>query len=236
MVYKWLNIIQNICLPPVCALCSEAALAHLALCNHCHKHLEFLENSCKRCALPLPSSCQTGVCGRCICHPPEFDLCISLFPYEGTIRSLVLGLKFNKQLRNARLLGQLLADHITMRQHALPDCLVPVPLSRQRIRERSYNQSLELARPLQKHLHIPINLQLVRRVRHTPPQSQLKFAQRAGNLHQAFAPGKGCIPEHVAIIDDVVTSGATANAIARVLKDGGAKTVEVWSIARSIKK
>ena len=236
MVYNWLKIIQNFCLPPICALCSETALADIALCSDCYKRLDFLDNSCQRCALPLPPASKTGLCGQCIYHPPKYDRCISLFAYEGTIRALVLALKFNKQLRNAHLLGQLLAEQIQQCQPVMPDCLVPVPLSRQRIRARSYNQALELSRPLERQLHIPINMKLIKRTRHTPPQSQMKFAQRAGNLRHAFRLGKAELPEHVAIVDDVVTSGATVNEMAKLLKKGGVKTVDVWCIARSIKK
>lgn len=235
MVYKWTNNIQNWLLPRTCVLCGQAGQETLALCFGCHNDLNIIENSCQLCAIPLPESALGGLCGKCIHEPPAFDASLSLFAYETPVSQLIQSLKFHQKLVNAHLLGNLLATHIAERHQPLPDCIIPVPLHGKRLRERGFNQSLELARPVSRSLGIPITQNLLHRVRHTPAQSRLKFRERAKNVHKAFALNAASVPAHIAILDDVVTTGATCNAIAVLLKNAGAEKIEVWSIARSIK-
>jgi len=235
MVYKWINNIQNWLLPRTCVLCGQAGQETLALCCECHNDLKIIENSCQLCAIPLPQSAQGGLCGKCIHEPPAFDSSISLFAYETPVSQLIQSLKFHQKLAHAHLLGNLLATHIAARQLPLPDCILPVPLHAKRLRERGFNQSLELARPVSRALGIPIAQNLLQRVRHTPAQSQLKFRERAKNVRKAFALKAATVPAHIAILDDVVTTGATCNAIAVSLKKAGAEKIEIWSIARSLK-
>ncbi len=235
MVYNWINNVQNWLLPNHCILCSQQGQATLPLCRECHNDLISIENPCRLCAMPLPESAHSGICGKCIHQPPKFDSSTCLFVYDSPISQLIQAMKFHKKLVNARLLGNLLAAHIAERQQMLPDCIIPVPLHPKRLRERGFNQSLELARPVSRALNIPIAQNLLKRVRHTPPQSRLKFRERDKNVRKAFLLNDQTVPAHIAILDDVVTTGSTCNAMAALLKKAGAETIEVWSIARSLK-
>jgi len=235
MVYKWLNNVQNWLLPNNCTLCGQRGQENLALCRDCQLNLNTINSACERCAIPLPDSVQSGICGQCIIEPPNFDNSISLFVYETPISQMIQSLKFNRKLANARLLGNLLATHLEERKHPRPTCILPVPLHHKRLQSRGFNQSLELAKPVSRVLDIPITQHLVKRIRHTPPQSRLKFRERDKNVNMAFELNGHAIPKRVAILDDVVTTGATCNAIAGLLKKAGAEHVEVWSLARSLK-
>ena len=229
------NNIQNWLLPNVCTLCGQAGQGHLALCADCHKELKFIGNACIQCSLPIEDTYTSIVCGRCMQEPPAYDRTLCLFVYETPARQLIQALKFHKKLAHARLLGTLLGLALKQREIARPDAILPVPLSRKRLRERGFNQSLELARPVSRALGIPIQHHLLERVRDTPPQSQLKLKERHKNIRLAFQAGQYSIPDHVAIIDDVMTSGSTCHEVARTLKQAGAKRVDVWCVARAIK-
>ncbi len=233
MVYNWLNNIQNWLLPTTCTLCGQHGQESLALCKECHNDLIFIENSCSQCSLPLPATASGNRCGQCQQHPPAFDNAICLFAYRPPVSQLIQGLKFHDKLGHARLLGTLLAMSLSERVQAWPDCILPVPLSDKRMRQRGFNQSLELARPIGRRLNIPIAPGLVRRVRHTEPQIELKYQQRRSNIRDAFQLSGASVPTHVAIIDDVVTTGSTCNEMATVLKTAGVERVDVWSIARA---
>jgi ComF family protein len=144
---------------------------------------------------------------------------------------MIYALKFKRQQELARLFGELLAASLTATP--LPDCLVPVPLHPSRYRTRGFNQALEIARPLADRLKLPLCPNLCRRVRPTPPQRLLDAQTRRQNLRGAFqatADLSGC---RIALVDDVLTTGATADALAAVLKQAGAKQVEVWVLARA---
>jgi ComF family protein len=233
MVYNWLNNIQDWLLPHTCTLCGQAGQKNLSLCSDCHNDLIFIDNSCKQCAIPLPVTATGGLCGQCLQQPPAFDHTISLFIYRPPVSQLIQALKFHDKLGHARLLGILLAMSLTKRLQTRPDCILPVPLSRKRLRERGFNQSLELARPVSRALDIPIASTLLRRVRHTSPQVQLKYQERHKNIRNAFQLLEHKVPEHIAIVDDVITTGSTCNEMANVLKKAGAKRVDIWSVART---
>jgi len=234
MVYKWLNNIQNRFIPYFCALCGERAQAHIALCETCYNQLNYLENNCIQCAQPIIGSSEFRVCGQCIRQPPYFDQAISLFAYNTPVQQLIARLKFQKKLNLARLFGTLLSQRIqTLQNGGLPDCIVPVPLSNQRLRERSYNQAVEIARPISSALNIPMDHSLLKRIRHAPPQSSLDLKMRHKNVRNAFSVTRQNLPDHIAIIDDVVTTGATCNELARLLKKAGVRKVVIWSIARA---
>ena len=182
------------------------------------------------CAMPLSAS-KEGVCGGCLNHASPLDSSMIPFLYGAPLDHLLLGLKFSQQLTNAHLLGGLMADAIVTRGDELPDCILPVPLHHSRLRERGYNQALELARPIAKQLGVPLAEGLAIRVKHTAAQSSLEKKDRLRNIKGVFAV-RGELPDHIAIIDDVVTTGSTVNELARVLRCGGAKRVVVWACAR----
>jgi len=241
MKYQWFalntyfrNNIQNRLMPYYCPVCGERAQPHIALCESCENELGKPENRCIQCALPLAKAAGKQTCGQCLRQPPYFDQTISLFTYDTIIQHLIAGLKFQKKLSLARLFGTLLCDEIKkQRGKDLPDCIAPVPLSGKRLRERGYNQAVEIARPLSRTLDIKLDSRLFRRLRHTPPQSSLGLEARTSNVRHAFTINSQSLPAHVAIIDDVMTTGATCNELARLLKKAGVKRVEVWSIARA---
>jgi len=146
---------------------------------------------------------------------------------------LLRQLKFHQQLHLAPLLGGLLADGLAVRETALPESLLPVPLHPQRIRERGYNQSLEVARVVAQRLGITLNPGLCVRQKATAPQTALDGKARRRNLRGAFCVQAGTLPRHVAVIDDVVTTGATVRELAQTLRQSGIDTVEIWACARA---
>lgn len=235
MVYKCLNIIQNKLLPSTCTLCGLRGQSHLALCRDCHKELKFIANCCRQCALPLVGTDASSLCGQCLQEPPAFDRSVCLFNYAPPVKQLILSLKFRDKLAHARLLGQLLALAVKHQADDLPECIVPAPLSRQRLRQRGFNQSLELARPVSHALGIALQQRLLERIRDTPPQSQLNLQERRQNIRKAFRCRQQKSPGHVALVDDVMTSGSTCHEMAHVLKQAGATRVDVWCIARAVR-
>lgn len=231
MVYKWLDAAQFLLFPPRCQLCGAPGVARRDLCAGCHGDLPWLGAACVHCAAPLPATGHT--CGDCQRRPPRFDRVLAPFRYGPPLDHLVQRLKFHQDLAAGRLLGELMAERVLADRIPLPDCLLPVPLHPTRLAERGFNQALEIGRPIRKALGIPIAPRLVRRVKATATQSLLPAARRAGNLRGAFAVAGGPVPEHVAILDDVLTTGATTGELARVLKRAGVKTVQVWVVARA---
>ena len=174
------------------------------------------------------------VCGRCLARPPAFDRVFAAFPYAPPIDNLVRSLKFGKRLYCARLLGALLAVRATS-NHALclPDCFVPIPLHPTHLRRRGFNQSLEITRVLSRRLKMPFDECCLKRVRANVPQTALPAKQRLRNPKGAFALQYAPPGRSIAIIDDVMTTGATANEVARVLKRAGTARVEVWVVGRT---
>jgi ComF family protein len=124
--------------------------------------------------------------------------------------------------------------HIENSITAKPDCIIPVPLHSRRLRERGYNQALEIARPLAKHLNIPIDVTSFRRIKATVPQAMLSYDDRANNIRGAFAINKAISYKHIVVIDDVITTGATITEFCKTLLQSGDVTIEVWALARAI--
>ena len=142
--------------------------------------------------------------------------------------------KFNGDLHLARLLGGLLADAIQSDDQPLPELILPVPLHHRRLRERGFNQALELARPIAERLGLPLNWRYARRNRATDPQSELPAKLRSHNIKGAFTVAPGLAASHVAIVDDVMTTGHTVNELAMMLRRSGVKSVSVWVCARAV--
>lgn len=232
-VDEWPRIIQQWLYAPTCLLCDTPGHDGMDLCPGCMDSLPYAIHACPRCAIALPAEAPpTTPCGRCQKKPPAFDAATTLFRYEEPVRHLLHALKFGHRHACARLLGEMLAARLAQLPER-PQLIVPVPLHPKRYAERGYNQSLELARPLSKHLGIPLDTKHCRRVRPTAPQSQLTALQRRRNLRGAFQI-EGKIPaRHVAILDDIVTTGATVSELARALKRAGVERVDVWCCARA---
>lgn len=234
LVYNWRENARLRWAPGACVLCRAAAPPGRDLCAGCLGDLPRPGAGCARCALPLPVAPEAHLCGRCIRRPPAFDRVVAAFEYAGPVAWLVQQMKFRRRLALATLLGGLLAERVAADLAIAPECLVPVPMHPARLRARGFNQALELARPVARRLRIPVERRLCRRVRHTRPQSSLPLAERGPNVRGAFAAAAGAAPQHVAIVDDVVTSAGTVDELARALRGAGARRIEVWTLARAV--
>ncbi len=217
-----------------CLLCGTSDSGRLGICSACEHALPHNLSACRRCALPIPDTRHAQLCGQCLGSPPPCHQAQVPYIYAAPLEGLITGLKFRQQLHYARLLSGLLTQHLTKNPRQYPECIVPVPLHPARLRERGYNQALELARPLARALGIRLEKNLVQRVRQTRPQTELKLASRAANLRQAFRLKRPPNYRHVALVDDVITSGHTVNALACEFLQQGVEKVEVWAIARAL--
>ncbi|MDT8282388.1 MAG: ComF family protein [Gammaproteobacteria bacterium] len=167
---------------------------------------------------------------------PEFDYAYSLFRYEDDITRLVHQLKFSEKITYARSIGEMLLSAFSSDDYfkaEMPDCLLPVPLHPSRLKQRGFNQSIEIARVMAKRLNIPLEYDAVIRQRSTAAQTGLNAKQRQKNIRGAFSIKKEMEHKHVLIIDDVITTGSTVNELARVLKKQGVQRVGVLSVARA---
>jgi ComF family protein len=186
-----------------------------------------------RCGEPLAAGLD---CQHCRSHPLPFDAVHSLYLYADPVDQMITGLKFGRELMFARVLGTLFARSLRSRHQPLPDCIVPMPLHHTRYIERGFNQSAEIARHTARRVGVPVNPRLLERCRATLPQSGLDAAARRSNMAGAFRVTAGCkMPAHIALLDDVLTTGHTAAAAAQVLKDSGCQSVEIWACARALR-
>lgn len=231
---QWLANIQDWLLPRLCPACGDPAGPGRELCPGCERTLPVLMHACPRCAIPYEHPGTDGECGACQKHPPAFMRSIALYRFAPPVDHFIRALKFHQQLGMARLLGERLAQRLAEAQ-ARPDLILPVPLHRTRLRERGYNQALEIARPVAHRLEIPLDAFSLRRVRATLPQTGMALAARRKNLRAAFALDARMNLQNlrVALVDDVMTSGSTVQAAAQCLRAAGAQEVEVWVVARA---
>ncbi|QKQ28157.1 ComF family protein [Candidatus Reidiella endopervernicosa] len=219
-------------LPHHCLLCDSRHCQNQPICQHCHAALPVIKHACQQCGIPLKR--EQARCGRCIKKPPYYSTSTIPYHYEHPIDRLIQALKFDAKIGVAQLLGKQIAkQRLNHGSTPLPQCIIPVPLHRSRLRERGFNQSLEIARAISEHLDITLNYQSCQRNRPTATQTSLPAAQRSANLRNAFSAVSIEEVDHVAIVDDVVTTGHTANELARLLRRGGIKIVEVWAAARA---
>jgi ComF family protein len=203
------------------------------VCQSCRRDLPWLGIACRQCARPLHSSPACALCGHCQKQPPAFDRTIALFHYRPPVDHLIRRFKFAEELQIGSLLSALLAARLAERNGDLPELLLPVPLHPARLRSRGFNQATEIARHVASELGIAIDYHACRRKRDTLAQSLLSHNARRLNLRNAFDVCRPPGALHIAIIDDVMTTGHTSNELARTLKQAGATHVEVWVIARA---
>ncbi len=166
-------------------------------------------------------------------HPPPQDAAWAIFKLEAPIHKAILKLKYGAGFGEARWLGEALADAFTQHSHPHPDCLLPVPLHASRLRKRGYNQVLEVARVAGRALHIPVDPGALTRIRATADQIGQSRGERRRNLHGAFSASPTLNGLHIAILDDVMTTGSTLAEVARACRAAGARRVEVWALARA---
>jgi len=214
--------------PRHCLVCGEVCPAE-GLCPACRRALPWNRSACQRCALPLPVP--VASCGHCLRRPPPLTVVHAAFRYEIPLDRLLPRLKFHDDLAAGRLLGGLMAEALAGAER--PDALIPLPLHRRRLRSRGFDQTLELAVPLARALRLPLMDDILMRMRETAPQSRLDAAARRRNLRRAFAVREGVVlPTHVALVDDVMTTGATLHAAADALLRAGVTRVDAWVCAR----
>lgn len=226
-----------------CLLCQARLRRDTAFCNECEDLLPYTQSVCVTCAAQLPAdNINPAVCGRCLRQRPAFDQTLALYSYSPPIVQLIVAMKFHQKLHIARALGTRLADRLQQITLTKPprkpiDLIMPIPLHNHRLRSRGYNQALELARPIARRLQIPVDPYLLKRTRATAPQTTLSPKHRRDNVRNAFAissKAKEFIKgKHIALIDDVMTTGHTVNAAAGCLKKAGVNRVEIWVIARA---
>ena len=216
--------------PAHCLVCGDAGGPdRRALCPACARGLPWNRSACLRCGLPLPLP--ADACGHCQRRPPPLTETRAVFRYEPPLDRLLPRLKFHNDLAAGRLCGELMASALA--DAGRPDALIPLPLHASRLRERGFDQALELARPLAGALHQPLRDDALLRVRGTAPQSRLDAPARRRNLRRAFAVRPDvALPTHVVLVDDVMTTGATLHAAARVLHKAGVQRVDAWVCAR----
>ena len=223
--------------PSLCAVCHGWGTQRV--CADCVRRFAAEVPRCTGCALQVPSG--VARCGACLTDPMPFECSVAAVDYAYPWDSLITRFKFHGALDLAPALAQCLADAVrrgsVMSPSPPPSILLPVPLSGARLRERGFNQAWELARRLAPLLRCPADAHLLLRMRDTPHQLAFPPAQRAGNVRAAFAIEPRRSAElrgrSVAIIDDVMTTGATAAEVARVLLQAGAARVQVWAVART---
>lgn len=229
-VYNWLKTKQT------CLLCDEQVDTPLPLCAGCEAELPWLGAHCQVCALPLAVHGLT--CGSCLKRPPPFGRVEAPWRYGFPIDALINRFKHQARWPIGRLLGELLARHLA---HAFneglprPDLLLPVPLSPKRQRQRGFNQAQMLAEVLSRPLQVAQRSDWLMRIGDPPAQQKLDAAARRRNLRGAFTLSPIARPSglHLALIDDVLTTGATAQQLARLLMRAGAARVDVYCLART---
>jgi ComF family protein len=225
--------------PSSCALCGSAG--DEALCDGCnrqffHRH----PHRCVQCAMPMPKTSAT-TCGECLTYPPAFDATIAAVDYAPPVDQLVLALKFGNRLTLAPLFARMLRDAVLRGPgFALPLQLTAVPLGSRRLMERGFNQALEIARPMSRALGIPLEPQLVMRLRDTTAQAMLHPDERRQNIRNAFIVNVHAMDSvrgrHIGVVDDVMTTGETLNELAETLKRFGAARVTNFVFARTPQK
>lgn len=224
----------NWLLPSMCILCANPAQNNDYFCEGCYKDLPILPHKCEQCARFLRHE---GLkCGDCLNHPPAFSQTHALFPYQFPVNQLITRLKFQHKLIYAKAFGEAMAERVKNSWYVdktLPDLIIPIPLHEQRLRERGFNQALEIARPLAQRLKIELDYQGVKRDKSTLQQSSLARKMREGNTRHAFSASRDYQGLTIALLDDVVTTGFTVRECAKVLREHGAQKVEVWCCARN---
>lgn len=222
--------------PRQCCVCGLNSNTSRDLCAVCEAMLPPLSDRCIQCGLLQNSERDSLKCEKCLDTPPFFDRCYGLFSYDPPATQLIQRFKFGRQQYCGQVLGELLRDSLQQEWYPdrkLPEAILPVPLYKKRLQERGFNQALELVRVVNRQLKLPLLNSECMRIRHTKAQSGLNAYARRRNLKTAFKLTKKIPYEHIAIMDDVVTTGTTVNTIAKLLKEAGVEQVDIWCICRA---
>jgi ComF family protein len=217
---------------PHCLLCAAYDGQTYGLCNICDQNLpRHLAPQCSQCALISDGQ----LCGNCLNAAPEFDATHTLFTYTYPLDALLQQYKYNDMLHLAQVFAAIFQDQKRINKSNI-DLIIPMPMHALRLRERGFNQALEIARSLAKNLQLPLDYQSCLRTKLTPPQASLPLKDRVKNIREVFECRTSMQGLNVAIVDDVMTTGASLNELAKTLKKAGAARVECWVIARTLPK
>jgi ComF family protein len=221
-------------LPQRCTLCAASAGGAL-LCRACEESLPRLPPSCPVCALPSPTA---AVCASCVTRPPPYIATVAALAYAHPADHLLRQLKYRGRLALAHWAAAALASAVRARLEArvpgeYPDRVVALPLARARQRERGFNQAREIAKRVARTLALPL-APVLERVVAGPPQAALPWRERRHNVRGAFAARGDVRGARLALVDDVMTTGATLAEAALALKHAGAAQVECWVVARTL--
>jgi len=215
-------------LPQACVLCT-AHSGDALLCTSCRVDMPRAGNACPRCALP---SVESVACGACLKQPPPYATTIAAWRYAFPADRLLQAFKYGAQLALCDTFARAVVDAVAMQHAVLPDRIAAVPLAAARQRQRGFNHAQEIARVVSSLTGLPLFTGL-RRIRDSPPQAGLSRVARAQNVRRAFACAATIEGSTVAIIDDVMTTGATLAAAAVALHEAGAGRVDAWIVART---
>jgi ComF family protein len=224
-----MRILEFLVAPGICLGCGCEVDGCDSLCASCAALIVRVPNPCHHCGQPNPLA--GLICPACRHSPPRWQKMIAPLQYRGMTRDYLLQLKYSEALDLAKTLCRQSLDPFT-RSWPRPEVLLPVPLHRTRLLQRGYNQAQEIAQLLSSELDIPLDSRALARERATAVQSGLSARQRAGNVSQAFSYSTRRDYRHVAVVDDIVTTGSTASEITRVLHLAGIEYVEIWALAR----
>ncbi len=234
-------VFKQIIFKPSCVLCTSPEANNHALCSPCLNDLPWHPNtSCPQCGL---ASSGTGlnaiVCGSCLNSPPDFDVTKAVFLYAYPVDAMMQRYKYGNMLNLGNTFGEFLTEKVNVE-----DCLknidlfIPMPMHPQRLKERGFNQALEIAKVLTKNCKEKLDYNSVERQILTPPQASLPLKERVKNIKGAFKVKADKLDKlqgkRIAIVDDVMTTGASLNELAKTLKKTGAAHVECWVIARTL--
>ena len=214
-----------------CVLCHAPLWRHYDLCADCERDLPWCgTQACGQCGAYITTGER---CGQCLKQPPHFTHTVAALWYRDGAVPLITQCKYHYRLAHARVMGQLLVKRLQAyyQNHPLPDAIVPLPLHWRRQRQRGFNQSVLLAKIVAQQLKLPLRL-LLKRCRHTQPQVGLKGVARERNVKGAFSVKHSVLPQHILLVDDVMTTGASVHAAAQCLLDHGAAQVDVAVFAR----
>jgi ComF family protein len=214
-----------------CNLCRLEAPFQAGLCRACLHDLPRITPACRRCALPVTGGTEL-TCGRCQKHPPAFDATLAAFAYRFPLNQLIPLIKYHNQPAALGWLADTFAEYLRTETDTRPQVLIPVPLAPSRLRRRGYNQAALLAQRLANRLGLALDQRSLTKPRDTDHQMELTGKARRRNLKGAFA-WRGPAYTHVALIDDVMTTGTTASEISRLLKKHGVGRVDIWVLART---
>lgn len=214
-----------------CLLCNGIA-GRATLCQACHDELPWQRlPTCPICAIPTPHG---DVCGECLRHRPIFDATLAPLAYAFPVDAMLRRFKYAGDLAIARTLAELMVPGIRALE-ALPEMLIPMPLHPDRLQSRGFNQATEISRFLARRLDLPLVSHACRRSRDTAPQAGLNPDERKRNLRGAFSCDTNLEGRHVALLDDVMTTGASMNELAHAVSRAGATRIDCWVVARTLK-